>query len=233
MLFAVEVEREPSVVLLGEAVLALVERYASPNGAAVILEDLQWAGAETLAVVEYLSDKLDATSVALLVSVRTGESSGAERLAYSVDARRGASVVTLPRLNAPSPTSSVPRRTSRRGSGSMGAICYAARCPAPPPWAAPARAHRRSWKRWPWRAVCTLGSEVPAPLRVVLVNLEDTRNTMDKRIAATMRHYGLTPADIGDRLIVKAKGEIKIKVAKQLRSGDVARNKPIIRRWPG
>ena len=60
-----------------------------------------------------------------------------------------------------------------------------------------------------------LERKVPAPLRVVLINLEDTRNTMDKRIAAAMRHYGLTPADIGDRLIVKAKGEIKIKVARQ------------------
>ena len=62
---------------------------------------------------------------------------------------------------------------------------------------------------------CSANS-VPEPLRVVLINLEDTRNTMDKRIAAVMRHYGLTPADIGDRLIVKAKGEIKIKVARRL-----------------
>src|SRR5262249_38144129 len=67
------------------------------------------------------------------------------------------------------------------------------------------------------------------PLRVVLINLEDTRNTMEKRIAATMQHYGLTPADIGDRLIVLAKGEVKIKVARQLRSGDVERNEAVIR----
>lgn len=73
-----------------------------------------------------------------------------------------------------------------------------------------------------------LGAEVPKPLRVVLVNLEDTRNTMDKRIMAAMQHYGLTQADIGDRLIVKAKGEIKIKVARQLRSGDVERDEAII-----
>jgi hypothetical protein len=74
-----------------------------------------------------------------------------------------------------------------------------------------------------------LGQDVPQPLRVVLINLEDTRNTMDKRIAAVMRHYGLTRADIGDRLIVIAKGEIKIKVARQLRSGDVERNEQTIR----
>jgi AAA domain len=73
-----------------------------------------------------------------------------------------------------------------------------------------------------------LGETATAPLRVVLINLEDTRNTMDKRIMAAMRQYNLTPADIGDRLIVKAKGEVKIKVARQLRSGDVERNKSII-----
>jgi hypothetical protein len=74
-----------------------------------------------------------------------------------------------------------------------------------------------------------LSEEVPAPLRVVLVNLEDTRNTMDKRIAAVMRQYGLSPAEFGNRLILKAKGEVKIKVARQLRSGDVERNESVIR----
>jgi hypothetical protein len=69
-----------------------------------------------------------------------------------------------------------------------------------------------------------LGQTVPGPLRVVLINLEDTRNTMDKRIAAVMRQYELTPDDIGDRLIVIAKGEVKIKVARQKRFGDVERN---------
>src|SRR5262249_53385162 len=69
-----------------------------------------------------------------------------------------------------------------------------------------------------------LGPFVPMPLRVVLINLEDTRNTMDKRIAAVMRQYGLTAADVGDRLIVIAKGEVKVKIAKQRRSGDVERN---------
>jgi DNA polymerase I-like protein with 3'-5' exonuclease and polymerase domains len=71
--------------------------------------------------------------------------------------------------------------------------------------------------------------DVSKPLRVVLINLEDTRNTMEKRIAATMRHYGLIPADVDNRLIVIAKGEVKIKVARQLRSGDVERNEQTIR----
>jgi len=74
-----------------------------------------------------------------------------------------------------------------------------------------------------------LNEAVSTPLRVVLINLEDTRNTMEKRIAAAMRQYNLAPVDIGDRLIVLAKGEVKIKVARQLRSGDVARNESAIR----
>jgi hypothetical protein len=63
-----------------------------------------------------------------------------------------------------------------------------------------------------------LGPFVPTPLRVVLINLEDTRNTIDKRIAAVMRQHGLTATDISDRLIVIAKGEVKVKIAKQRRS---------------
>jgi DNA polymerase bacteriophage-type len=74
-----------------------------------------------------------------------------------------------------------------------------------------------------------LGQDVAEPRRVMLVNLEDTRNTMDKRIAAVMRHYAIAPGDVGDRLIVKAKGEIKIKVARQLHAGDVERNEPLLR----
>ena len=74
-----------------------------------------------------------------------------------------------------------------------------------------------------------LGETVPKPLRVVLINLEDTRNTMIKRIAAVMRHYGLTTNDIGDRLIIIGKGEVKIKVAKQLRSGKIERDEQTIR----
>jgi hypothetical protein len=74
-----------------------------------------------------------------------------------------------------------------------------------------------------------LHDEVPKPLRVVLINLEDNRNRMDKRIFAAMQRHGLTKADIGDRLIVIAKGEAKLKVAKQLRTGAIQRNEPVIK----
>ena len=73
-----------------------------------------------------------------------------------------------------------------------------------------------------------LHDEVRNPVRVLLINLEDKRNTMEKRIAAVMRHHKLKPEDIGDRLIVMAKGEIKIKVAKQVRTGAAERNVKIV-----
>lgn len=49
------------------------------------------------------------------------------------------------------------------------------------------------------------------PLRVLLINLEDKRDVIDKRIAAAMSYYNLTPEDIGDRLFVKCKGELKFR----------------------
>ena len=52
-----------------------------------------------------------------------------------------------------------------------------------------------------------------ALLRVLLINLEDNRNTLDKRIAAAMKHHGLSPGDVGDRLTTIAKYELKFKVA--------------------
>lgn len=53
--------------------------------------------------------------------------------------------------------------------------------------------------------------EVPHPLRVLLINLEDNRATMSKRIAATMREHHLAPQDIGGRLFLKCKGELKFR----------------------
>ena len=64
----------------------------------------------------------------------------------------------------------------------------------------------------------------------MLINLEDKRNTMNKRIAAAMKHHKLKKEDIGGRLFVLAKGEIKIKIAKQLHTGSVARNEKTIAR---
>jgi hypothetical protein len=68
------------------------------------------------------------------------------------------------------------------------------------------------------------------PRRVLLVNLEDDRKTMDKRVAAVMKSYKLVPGDVGDRLHIIAKGELKLKLARYDRSsGLVARNEPQLR----
>ena len=73
-----------------------------------------------------------------------------------------------------------------------------------------------------------LGEKVPDnPLRVLLICLEDNREAMNKRIAAAMKHHKFKPMDIGDRLFVLAKGEIKFKIAKLVR-GTIKLNTELI-----
>src|SRR5262249_9571258 len=75
-----------------------------------------------------------------------------------------------------------------------------------------------------------LGVRPPnGPLRVLLVNLEDDRPTVDKRVAAAVRHHGLTPADVGDRLITIARGELKLKVASHMRQSVIDPNEAAIK----
>jgi hypothetical protein len=59
-----------------------------------------------------------------------------------------------------------------------------------------------------------LKQAVSRPMRVLLINLEDDRKTMDKRVAAAMIQHQLTAAEVGGRLFIIAKGEIKLKLAK-------------------
>jgi len=50
-----------------------------------------------------------------------------------------------------------------------------------------------------------LGKRTPRePLRVWLWNLEDPAEELDRRIAAQCQHFGITPADLGDRLHVNS-----------------------------
>jgi hypothetical protein len=70
---------------------------------------------------------------------------------------------------------------------------------------------------------------VPRPLRVLLINLEDNRNAMDKRIAAAVKHYKLKPVDIGGRLFTLAKNEFKLLIAEYgVKNGGVKRNEAAI-----
>jgi len=74
-----------------------------------------------------------------------------------------------------------------------------------------------------------LGVEPPAELCVLLINLEDDRNAVDKRVAAAMKHHQLSPGDVGERLFTVAKGEVKLKLATQTRIGVVERDESAIR----
>jgi hypothetical protein len=59
-----------------------------------------------------------------------------------------------------------------------------------------------------------LGINVPKPIRVGVINLEDDSNTMNKRVAAAMKYYKLKPSDIGGRLFMLGKEEVVVRIAK-------------------
>jgi DNA-binding CsgD family transcriptional regulator len=94
-------EREPEIspLILGEALLRLLTALGG-DGTLLIIEDLQFADPETLAIVEYLADNLGNGPVRCLATVRDGEpsASGAMGMVRSVHARRAATVVELGRL---------------------------------------------------------------------------------------------------------------------------------------
>ncbi|MBP2319921.1 DNA-binding CsgD family transcriptional regulator [Kibdelosporangium banguiense] len=86
-----------SLVVLGEAVLRLLTVSGRDGGCLLVLEDLQHADAETLAIVEYLTDNLADLPILLLGTSRD-EQCAALDLARSAAQRRSASVVRLDRL---------------------------------------------------------------------------------------------------------------------------------------
>lgn len=96
------VERDDAfLALLGEAVLRLLGIVAaSGRGCLLVLEDLHWADAETIAVLEYLADNLVAEPVLCLGTLRAEEHSPAFALASSLTARRAGLVLELDRLDA-------------------------------------------------------------------------------------------------------------------------------------
>ncbi len=57
-------------MLLGEAVVRLLGVHGAGGGSLLLLEDLHWADAETLGVVEYLADALRTEPVLCLVTTR-------------------------------------------------------------------------------------------------------------------------------------------------------------------
>lgn len=84
---------EPSPVLLGETVLRLAALLGGEDGAVVVLEDLHWACAESLAVTEYLADNASSERVLVLGTSRPeGE---APAVIDALDRRGSASVSRL------------------------------------------------------------------------------------------------------------------------------------------
>ncbi len=88
---------EISPLILGEALIRLL----TPPGAAgtlLVLEDLQWADPETLAIVEYLADNLADARVLCLGTVRDTEPSAGLDSMRSLTARRAAAGIDVGRL---------------------------------------------------------------------------------------------------------------------------------------
>ncbi len=89
-----------SLVMLAEGVLRLTALAGRQGGCLLILEDLQDADAETLAVIEYLTDNLAAQPTMLLGTVRADPSPALD-LARAVTRRGSGALIVLQPLAEP------------------------------------------------------------------------------------------------------------------------------------
>lgn len=91
---------EASPVMLQEAFVRIVSTLARPTGSLLlVLEDLHWADADTLAAVEYLADNIGSEPVLCVATVRSDELGLGGALARRLTARRAATTLTLGRLS--------------------------------------------------------------------------------------------------------------------------------------
>ncbi|HEY3001985.1 MAG TPA: AAA family ATPase [Kribbellaceae bacterium] len=88
----------PSIVVLAEALLRLLSMIGRDRGCLLVLEDLQAADAETLAIIEYLIDNL-ADAPILLLSTLRAERCDALDLATATALRDTGAVLELARLD--------------------------------------------------------------------------------------------------------------------------------------
>jgi DNA-binding CsgD family transcriptional regulator len=95
---AADGEAEISPLILGEALIRLLSLYGSP-GSVLVLEDIHWADPETLAIVQYLADNLAGKQVLCLATVRDSEPSAGLDTVRSIQARRAAPIIAIPRLS--------------------------------------------------------------------------------------------------------------------------------------
>lgn len=93
-----DIDPTSSLVAVGEALLGLLASVARPAVALLVLEDLHWADAETLAVFEYLADNVDREHILLVATAREAEANDALSLARRLAARRVLTILELRRL---------------------------------------------------------------------------------------------------------------------------------------
>ena len=89
---------DDSVVGIAEAVLRFLRAVAGDRGCVAVLEDLQWADPETLAIVEYLADNLSSEPVLCVITLRHERPSPGLDLARVCCARRVSELIELSRL---------------------------------------------------------------------------------------------------------------------------------------
>ena len=88
-----------SLLAVLEATGRLLSVLAGSTGLLLVLEDMHWADAETLAAVNYLVDTLSNERVLCLVTLRPGETAAARELAARIDSCDSASLLQLERLD--------------------------------------------------------------------------------------------------------------------------------------
>lgn len=88
---------EPSTLLVGESIVRLLRAGDHGDGWLLVLEDLQWADADTLAVVEFLADTLAGESVLCVATLRTdGTSPGGHDVVTRLRSRRARIIELAP-----------------------------------------------------------------------------------------------------------------------------------------
>jgi DNA-binding CsgD family transcriptional regulator/tetratricopeptide (TPR) repeat protein len=95
-------DRAPGIdspVVLAEGVLRLLRVLAGGRGCLLVLEDLQWADLDTLAVLEYLADNVAAEQVVCVATVRSGAVGDGVETMRELVGRRTAHLVELARLD--------------------------------------------------------------------------------------------------------------------------------------
>jgi len=89
---------EEPVFVVAEAVLRVLHALAAPSPAVMLIEDVQWADPETLAVLEYLADNVAGQRAAIVITVRSDTPSPGLSAVRDLAARRVATLVELARL---------------------------------------------------------------------------------------------------------------------------------------